>query len=805
MYCFVREGPCHVCIIIDIVLLPLLYSSQNLQNRNLGNLQESTLTMALIAASVIVTEAEMDPALTEMVKSAPFRDIEHQPKFCSGVNPQFPSVAAREHISLHGPELDAAIRNESYVCATCSEADFTSVLCERPGGTIKSITRSTLGETFTKTTCPSCRLITRYILSLPYADKMPSTTCVGFGLIKSSFVGRNAKDPIIKHAEDVKQPHYLEIYTCASVQDIEVSWGPGSILPINSNNILPFATAGYDGPMYARQLPETADIELLKKWMRFCQGSHKVCKSKTPSIGEAIQVRFIDVRERCLVNSSIRESYVALSYVWGKSTNGVLTIGTIDKFYSQGSLTEDAVPHVVFDAMELTASLGEHYLWVDTVCIIQDDINDKQQQLPVMDAIFGYASLTIIAAVEKADARLPRWAIGEGQRVTPSHTETLNGVEFTISQPSLALALSQTKWNERGWTFQEGLLARRALIFTDYQVYWNCLEESWCEDQQTEFQDLRHMPTDQNSILTSHYSKETMDGITALCALGVYLQIVNQYVRRDFSDDIDVFWAFLGIPKILKDRFPRGYIWGLPYDYLDAALLWYNSCPIRLKERYILPIGNGDYSRLLIPSWCWIGQGKGVRYGECLGAAIVSRVRWHEPFRYTGDYDLATGNTEFQEDIRPSAFVGLGAPSLETGLLDFALLHFTAETASLELKEAPNAKKLKGDCLIRTKILLPSGEEIGEIRVPDDILSTCCRSAQVDFILLSIDTGERARPSGIVDDAFQTQHMPRANIMLIEWLKTKTGNPVAVRVGLTTIDESGWNKVETVKKEIVLS
>jgi hypothetical protein len=48
--------------------------------------------------------------------------------------------------------------------------------------------------------------------------------------------------------------------------------------------------------------------------------------------------------------------------------------------------------------MKLVSELGGTYLWVDRLCILQDDDNDKAQQIPRMDSIYSLAELTIIAA-----------------------------------------------------------------------------------------------------------------------------------------------------------------------------------------------------------------------------------------------------------------------------------------------------------------------------------------------------------------------------------------------------------------------
>ena len=313
------------------------------------------------------------------------------------------------------------------------------------------------------------------------------------------------------------------------------------------------------------------------------------------------------------------------------------------------------------------------------------------------------------------------------------------------------------------------------------------------------------MPSDQNSIIASLYSGKTTK-LQDLCALGLYMQKVEQYTDRDFSDYADVFWSFLGILKGLKDRFPQGYIWGLPYDHLDEALLWWRCCPRNQTARHILPSGSGTLRRLPIPSWCWIAKGYGVRYGECPGSSIVSRVKWYEPVRYSKDYDLGTSGEKLAEELQSSVFVGPEAPEQEPGLLDFALLHFRAKTSFLSLQVDPKATIAECHFSVPASILLPSGKDIGCIKVPESLLCGC-NTRRYEFILLSINIGERCLTTRDADDAVispEEQQTPQAHIMLIEWRKTQHDKPYAIRVALAKIEESAWNEVETTEKDIVL-
>lgn len=154
----------------------------------------------------------------------------------------------------------------------------------------------------------------------------------------------------------------------------------------------------------------------------------------------------------------------------GKVHGRIVDYQTQGLLYCEGSLTAEILPELLVDVMDLVVQLAERYLWTDTACITQDDIYDKQRQLPVMDSIYSNAALTIIATAPGTDIHLPRWRATEtecaSQVCSPTENlvEILNGIPFTISWPDLSGARCQTVSNSRGWKFQEGMLARRALI-----------------------------------------------------------------------------------------------------------------------------------------------------------------------------------------------------------------------------------------------------------------------------------------------------------------------------------------------------
>jgi hypothetical protein len=100
---------------------------------------------------------------------------------------------------------------------------------------------------------------------------------------------------------------------------------------------------------------------------------------------------------------------------------------SLDQFKTPGFLSRDRVPKTIYDAMILADAIGEKYLWVDSICIVQDDDLDKLEFVPRMDAIYRQSKLTIIdAAGSDSQSGLP--GMQDGSRTQVQTPFTIKGV-----------------------------------------------------------------------------------------------------------------------------------------------------------------------------------------------------------------------------------------------------------------------------------------------------------------------------------------------------------------------------------------
>ncbi|KAF2259857.1 hypothetical protein CC78DRAFT_437421, partial [Lojkania enalia] len=91
--------------------------------------------------------------------------------------------------------------------------------------------------------------------------------------------------------------------------------------------------------------------------------------------------------------------YIALSYVWGGIKMLQTTLSNLKQLKRPGSLIREAgkLPQAILDAMDIAEALNERFLWVDSLCIIQDDAISKHSQISSMNIVYGQAALTLIA------------------------------------------------------------------------------------------------------------------------------------------------------------------------------------------------------------------------------------------------------------------------------------------------------------------------------------------------------------------------------------------------------------------------
>lgn len=347
------------------------------------------------------------------------------------------------------------------------------------------------------------------------------------------------------------------------------------------------------------QCPEI-DFELVKKWCHHCLTNQ--CGSNPTLVQEKNMpkgFRLIDVKDNCIVEFEPDYQYVALSYVWG----GVATLqnkkAIREELTETGALTERSheLPNTIKDAMKLTDTLGERYLWVDSLCIIQDDGEDKALQIAAMDPIYSSAILTIAAASgASADTGLP--GMSAGPRDFQRHIEKVQGIYLANRPKTFSMAIDESIWNSRAWTFQEKVVSPRVLYLRAQRCFFTCQHR---QDEFLESEDPRENGLERTNRPKS-FKAQNVNLIPTSQSINIlaYRKVVQTYTSRHLTFQSDILNAFKAIEVRFHPLFRSDFVFGLPRSELDSQLLWQPGGPMKRRRdpKTNLPI---------FPSWSWAG------------------------------------------------------------------------------------------------------------------------------------------------------------------------------------------------------
>lgn len=148
----------------------------------------------------------------------------------------------------------------------------------------------------------------------------------------------------------------------------------------------------------------------IQRWARDCDLKHLDChlglRRDSVAIQTKLPTRVLDVgigtKDPFLfVSEGKRGKYLALSHRWGQARN--ITTTRSNYRAHQGCIRAEELPQTFQDAIRVTRELGLRYLWIDSLCIIQDDAKDWNQEAALMGSIYENAYCTIAAAEAYSD------------------------------------------------------------------------------------------------------------------------------------------------------------------------------------------------------------------------------------------------------------------------------------------------------------------------------------------------------------------------------------------------------------------
>ncbi|KAM0129185.1 hypothetical protein ACHAP3_007916 [Botrytis cinerea] len=351
-----------------------------------------------------------------------------------------------------------------------------------------------------------------------------------------------------------------------------------------------------------------AALAQASKWYRECLLKHTTCNTSPAS--ECImptRLLRIDEDEKCARLVVTKEEvvqvshYSTLSHCWGNSDILKLTISNLESFKAGISL--ERLPKSFIEAISVARTLSIPYIWIDSLCIIQDSDDDWQTESVLMEDVYGNSSLKIMATVSKNSHE------GLSRFRDPKMLELCPAIQsnWEDAENDLFYLVNGEIWNERlysgplldrGWVLQERILSPRSLHFCDSELLWECREMASCETYPAglpEFCKQMNFKVRPLSGSDSFENRYLIDGANKTMkdmAYDRWMGWIYLYSKTYLAKDSDKLAAVSALAKCTRAVFNDVYVAGLWRSMFADQLVWYGVDTSRPK----------DYRA---PTWSW--------------------------------------------------------------------------------------------------------------------------------------------------------------------------------------------------------
>jgi Heterokaryon incompatibility protein (HET) len=359
-------------------------------------------------------------------------------------------------------------------------------------------------------------------------------------------------------------------------------------------------------------------IRLAKTWIKRCRTSHQNCVRNGQQISN-LPTRLIDVHSLtsegwCLqsrTNELHHETrYITLSHRWGQAEFLKLTNSTRPSLEA-GTVPLPHLPKTFVDAISVARKLNIRYIWIDSLCIQQDSLEDWRKESAKMRHVYSN-SYCNIAAADAINANTGLFFDRDIATVNPcTHENISNKVMYIVFNTDFWIDnVERGSLASRAWVLQERLLARHTLYFGQEQVFWECAQLTASETCPNELLSTVfgiRQPTMKvgnplfstaasNSPIKNHtpYSP-TLDDLMAF-----WRRVVNGYARCELTRADDKLVAIAGIASQLAPKINHAYYTGLWNYNMVSELMWSISGGKKANgEPSVRPNGRK------VPTWSW--------------------------------------------------------------------------------------------------------------------------------------------------------------------------------------------------------
>ncbi|KAJ3578590.1 hypothetical protein NPX13_g1974 [Xylaria arbuscula] len=337
-------------------------------------------------------------------------------------------------------------------------------------------------------------------------------------------------------------------------------------------------------------------IRHIRSWIETCAKNHS-CYPKYDPMLPARVVKITEDLVRVINGNGLRGRYMTLSHRWG--INETFTLTSLNVSVMTDSVPWNSIPRIYQEAIELTRLLGIEYIWIDTLCIVQDDDQDWQREAGKMKSVYGNSYLNIAATqaedsyggmffssslgIEYPAEKVPRNPNIQ-IRPQPHFTHAHFGSNYNYNPPNAPLM-------QRGWVLQERILSPRVIHFDADEIKWECQAMADC--QCGGMVAIANFKRDYHACLKPNGTPLSYE----------WMRITEKYSSLNFTFDTDRLVALSGLAE-------QGVQSGRGGNYL--AGLWETKFAHQLCWQIVNTHRRPDIC--LAPSWSWLSVFGRVQY-----------------------------------------------------------------------------------------------------------------------------------------------------------------------------------------------
>ncbi|RSL85526.1 hypothetical protein CEP51_003296 [Fusarium floridanum] len=414
------------------------------------------------------------------------------------------------------------------------------------------------------------------------------------------------------------------------------------IYPSSNRNLNSATFRKGNEPVSSKNDMKLAQIE---SWYLQCCKDHPKCTTYPGMVTQGSQLpsRLLDlqgdkIKLECNVESLCQLQYTTLSHMWGPDPNACLQLTQARLHEFQSDIPSSLLPTKYLEAIRIAKALGFQYIWIDSLCIIQDSDEDWKKEALKMAAVYGRTTLNISYVYPPSNSpsqqhlRDPRIIVPcelpmEHLRTSGNSSADPAALVFQSAPGFVNKFWSPTTYKHiwpllsRAWVFQERLLCSRNIYYGQDRLLWEC-----CEGLEDEFSGrLMDSPRSKSrfhsvfaGIQGSSRGREHDESFK-----GQWSLLVEEYRLANLTFEKDRVIAFAGIVKAVQSQTKFTYLAGIWKEFAELDLLWVFHPPSPLGDFY----AKRNEMKKRAPSWSWFSVPTRLQSASTNSDTVDFRIR----------------------------------------------------------------------------------------------------------------------------------------------------------------------------------